>query len=150
MLDKIEYHIARNLADRHNYPFAQNIYISIFKSFSHFPIKLKDIGIYNEGNTITFMALVVLVSRAAGVFGILPVFNKAMRVNYIDFNYRSVLFWGGYRGAITIALSLSLPLELKYWFTIQSIAYGVVLFSLFFQAPTIKPLILQTTANESW
>jgi len=93
--------------------------------------------------------LVVLVSRAAGVFGILPVFNKAMRVNYIDFNYRSVLFWGGYRGAITIALSLSLPLELEYWFTIQSIAYGVVLFSLFFQAPTIKPLILQTTANES-
>jgi len=79
MLDKIEYHIARNLADRHNYPFAQNIYISIFKSFSHFPIKLKDIGIYNEGNTITFMALVVLKCLGREKNGFLDLYNDILQ-----------------------------------------------------------------------
>ena len=36
---------------------------------------------------------------------------------------------------------LSLPVELEYWWTIQSIAFGVVLFSLLVQAPTVPPLI---------
>ena len=60
MLDRIEYRIANKLAEHHNYPYAQNIYINIFSRFSHFPLKLHDIGIKGEGNTITFMALVVL------------------------------------------------------------------------------------------
>jgi CPA1 family monovalent cation:H+ antiporter len=51
------------------------------------------------------------------------------------------LAWGGVRGTVTLALALSLPLTLDYWYTIQSIAYGVVLFTLFVQATTIGPLI---------
>jgi len=34
-----------------------------------------------------------------------------------------------------LRLALSLPIELEGWWTVQSIAYGVVLFSLFVQAP---------------
>lgn len=60
MLDKIEFRIAKDLANRHFYPFAQNNYINIFRSFSHFPVNLKDIGLKAEGSTITYMALVVL------------------------------------------------------------------------------------------
>ncbi len=48
----------------------------------------------------------------------------------------------GMRGAITIALVLVLPVELPYWWTIQSIAYGVVLFDLIITAP-IMPLIIR-------
>ena len=59
MLDQIENQIARNLADRHLYPYAQNIYLDIFKAFSHFPLKLKDVDLDGEGHTITFLALVV-------------------------------------------------------------------------------------------
>ncbi|MFC2088897.1 hypothetical protein ACFLSX_04785 [Calditrichota bacterium] len=59
MLDKIEFRIAKDLADRHFYPFAQNNYISIFRSFSHFPLNLKDVGITADGTTITYIALVV-------------------------------------------------------------------------------------------
>ena len=46
---------------------------------------------------------------------------------------------GGLRGAVTLALSL--PLELEGWWTVQSVACGVVLFSLFIQAPAIEPLL---------
>ncbi len=42
---------------------------------------------------------------------------------------------------LTLALALSLPFELDYWWTVQSIAFGVVLFSLFVQAPSLPPLL---------
>lgn len=54
---------------------------------------------------------------------------------------RTVLVAGGLRGAVTLALALSLPLELEGWWTVQSIAYGVVVFSLFVQAPLLEPLV---------
>lgn len=53
-----------------------------------------------------------------------------------------VLIWGGLRGGVTLALALALPVELDYWWTIQAIAFGTVLFTLFVQAPTL-PLILR-------
>ncbi|MCK5033353.1 MAG: hypothetical protein KAS18_06950 [Calditrichia bacterium] len=59
MLDKLEYHIAKELADHHFYPFAEHNYLKIFNAFSYFPINFKDIGIKEEGKTVTFLALVV-------------------------------------------------------------------------------------------
>ena len=59
MLDQIEESIARELADHYLYPFARNIYQDIFRSFSHFPLNLKDIDMNGPGTTITYLALVV-------------------------------------------------------------------------------------------
>jgi CPA1 family monovalent cation:H+ antiporter len=56
-------------------------------------------------------------------------------------DFQKVLFLGSLRGAVVLALSLSLPLDLPYWWTIQSIAFGVVIFSLFVQAPLVGPLL---------
>jgi CPA1 family monovalent cation:H+ antiporter len=57
-------------------------------------------------------------------------------------SYPPVMIWGGLRGAVTIALVLSLPTELPYWWTIQSIGFGVVLFTLIVQATT-NPLLMR-------
>lgn len=51
------------------------------------------------------------------------------------------MIWGGLRGAVTIALVLSLPTELPYWWTIQSIGFGIVLFTLIVQATTNPMLV---------
>ena len=48
---------------------------------------------------------------------------------------------GGVRGAFTMALALSLPLWLDYWFTVQAIAYGVVLFTLLVQTSALEVLV---------
>lgn len=82
----------------------------------------------------------VTVARAASIYFTLPVISRFAK-NPIPFNYQTVMVWGGLRGAVTLALALSLPVELEYWWTIQSIAFGVTLFTLFIQAPTTGLLI---------
>ena len=50
--------------------------------------------------------------------------------------------WGGLRGAISLALALSLPAALgPDRDLLRTMAFGVVLFTLLVQATTMKPLI---------
>jgi NhaP-type Na+/H+ or K+/H+ antiporter len=53
-----------------------------------------------------------------------------------------VLYWGGLRGAISLALAISLPAKLgPIRGDIQAMAFGVVLFTLLVQGLTMRPLI---------
>lgn len=83
----------------------------------------------------------VVVTRALTTWVLLPPVARAAGTGPLGRGERTLVFWGGLRGAVTLALALQLPLELDAWFTVQSIAYGVVLFNLFFQAPLMEPLL---------
>ncbi len=83
----------------------------------------------------------VLMARILAVYVLLPAIQPLPGVAPVPLVHRSVMLWGGLRGAVTVALALSLPLELEAWYTVQSIAYGVVLFTLFIQAPTMGLLL---------
>lgn len=61
--------------------------------------------------------------------------------NHISMGWQILLTWGGLRGAIAIALVLSLPTTLPYWWTIQSMVFGVVFFSMLVQGTTNSALI---------
>ena len=91
----------------------------------------------------------VLVARAIGVFAGLGLAAMLPDTKPVPLGQQAVVFWGGQRGAVTLALALSLPLTLDYWWTIQSIAYGVVLFTLFIQSPTIPHLLRWATRDRS-
>jgi CPA1 family monovalent cation:H+ antiporter len=83
----------------------------------------------------------VLIARAGATMGGLSLMNLLLPER-VPVNYQLALVWGGLRGAVTVALALSLPVDLEYWWTIQSMAFGVVLFTLFVQAPT-TPMLLR-------
>lgn len=83
----------------------------------------------------------LLFARALGVFGSLSLANRLSWVERVPMSYQGVLFFGSLRGAVVLALGLSLPVELAYWWTIQAIAFGVVVFSLFVQAPLMAPML---------
>ncbi|UCC55054.1 MAG: sodium:proton antiporter [Gammaproteobacteria bacterium] len=91
----------------------------------------------------------VISARAIGIFTCIPLLSRALPVEAIPRSYQVIMFWGGLRGAVTLALALSLPTSLDYWWTIQSIAFGVVLFTLFIQATTTGPLIRHYNLNKS-
>ncbi len=91
----------------------------------------------------------VLIARAIGIFTFVPLLNKAAPIEPIDRAYQVIMLWGGLRGAVTLALALSLPTTLDYWWTIQSIAFGVVLFTLFAQATSTGALLRHYGLNKN-
>jgi CPA1 family monovalent cation:H+ antiporter len=84
--------------------------------------------------------LAALVSRAVIVYlGVGPV-SLIPGVRKLDFSGLNLLMWGGIRGAVAIALALSLSVDIPHWYTIQSAVYGVALFSLVVQTPLLPYL----------
>ena len=82
-----------------------------------------------------------LVTRLVSVWSACSLTSVIPGQQAISTDFKLLMTFGGLRGAVTLALVLSLPTELEGWWTVQSTAYGVVLFSLFVQAPLIEPLL---------
>ena len=89
---------------------------------------------------IIIAVLAVLVSRAFTVYGFTWLAGIRSR-RTIPLAYRHVLFWGGLRGAIGLALALSLPVSLPHANLLEIMAFGVVLFTLLGQGTTIQSLL---------
>jgi Na+:H+ antiporter len=83
----------------------------------------------------------VIFARVAVIFGVFPFLSFIPGIEPVHLKQQTILAWGGVRGTVTLALALSLPLALDYWYTIQSIAYGVVIFTLFVQTMTLPMLL---------
>ena len=60
----------------------------------------------------------------------------------ISLPFQHIFFWGGLRGALGLALALSLPRSMPYRDTIVIAAFGVVAFSVIVQGITM-PLLLK-------
>jgi monovalent cation:H+ antiporter, CPA1 family len=96
-----------------------------------------DLRLLLENWPVILVAIVaVLAARAVGVYFLLGVGRG------IPKPYKPVLLWGGLRGAISLALAISLPFDLgPLRSDIQTMAFGVVLFTLLVQGLTMQPLI---------
>jgi CPA1 family monovalent cation:H+ antiporter len=93
---------------------------------------------------IIVAVLAVLLSRAVVVYTITWLHSRMTPKNRIPVLFRHVMYWGGLRGAISLALALTLTgatfgpdvaQELKL------MTFGVVLFTLIVQGISIAPLI---------
>jgi len=87
---------------------------------------------------VTAIALVTL-GRAVATYPCCLGFSRsALRVTG---NHQHILFWGGLRGALALALALGLPPELPLRETIIAISFAVVAFSVFVQGLTMAPFL---------
>jgi monovalent cation:H+ antiporter, CPA1 family len=89
---------------------------------------------------VLWAIVAVLVSRAVVAYGLGWIHNRLTEP--IPWRWLHVLNWGGLRGAIALALALSLPAALGPGRDLVWVmAFGVVLFTLLVQSITMKPLL---------
>lgn len=93
----------------------------------------------NSLNVVLIAVLVVTLGRALAIYPLSLVFNRSKLK--LEKNHQHILFWGGLRGALALALALGLPEELQYREQIITAAFGVVAFSIFVQGLTMTPVL---------
>ena len=88
-----------------------------------------------------WLAMLIAIAAALGARALVVCLSfsllRPFSTSPVGIRDQATLIWGGTRGAVTLALALSLPVSLDYWWTIQSMAFGVVLFGVLIQAPTL-------------
>jgi len=84
----------------------------------------------------------VILGRAAAIYPISLLFSRSsLRVTM---KHQHVLFWGGLRGALALALALGLPPEVAFRKDMITVTFAVVVFSLLVQGLTMTPLLRKT------
>jgi len=91
----------------------------------------------------------VLLSRAAVIFTFIPFVNRIHTAPAVSFPEQTVLFWGGLRGAVGLALALSLEGETANNQFLVALTLGVALFTLLVPGTTIGTLLSRLNLNKS-
>lgn len=100
---------------------------------------------WDDGWLILVMFIAALVARALAVFGLIPVLTRLVKANHVSGSYKTVIWWGGLRGAVSIALALAvteqteLSQETREFVAVA--VTGFVLITLFVNGLTLRPLI---------
>jgi len=84
--------------------------------------------------------VLVLLGRALAVYGCSALFLGS-RLWRISMPHQHILFWGGLRGALALALVLGLPPALPMRETLITVTFAVVAFSVIVQGLTVTPLM---------
>lgn len=79
--------------------------------------------------------LLSLAGRAAAVYPVMMAFRGTRLA--VPWKYKHVLFWGGLRGALALALALAVPPSIVERETIIVVSFAVVAFSIFVQGLTM-------------
>jgi len=88
---------------------------------------------------IAIAIVAVLLGRAVAVYGCSAFFSwRDRRVRWAQ---QHVMFWGGLRGALALALALSIPESAPYRQSVLTVTFGVVAFSVIVQGTSIQWLI---------
>lgn len=95
----------------------------------------------NYAGPIGWAILAVLAARAVTVFGLVPIVNRLPNAEPVNLRYQSIMYWGGLRGAVALALALSLPTTFVFRDLTLALTIGIVLFTLVTGGLTMKPLI---------
>jgi CPA1 family monovalent cation:H+ antiporter len=97
-------------------------------------------ALLNSWQPIAWAIGAVILARVVVVYGLS--FLSRRFTEPISLRWRHVLAWGGLRGALSLALALSLPASFgDDRALLRTMAFGVVLFTLLVQATTMRSLI---------
>lgn len=120
--------------------FIANSFIFLLMGITVAQVPLLGVGFKS---LLTAMVLVLL-GRLLTVYPLCLAFARSRWA--IPLKDQHILWWGGLRGALALALALSLPPSFPFAYEIRIVTFGVVIFSVLFQGLTM-PLLLRKTGR---
>lgn len=106
-------------------------------------------SLVNAAVPIAWGIAAVLAGRALVIYGVLGGGVRLVRRNAgLRPGWLHVLFWSGLRGAVAVALALSLPADFPERPLLQSITFGIVLFTLIAQGGTIGWVVKRAVGRD--
>ncbi len=122
--------------------FIANSYIFILLGFTEkFYLFGTQITEFSVLKCIIWGIIAIQISRMVVVFGICPFIGLRDKSKKIELKYQILMFWGGLRGAVPLALVFSLPPNLPHRLLIIQITLGVVIFTLLVQGISISKML---------
>jgi CPA1 family monovalent cation:H+ antiporter len=90
----------------------------------------------------SWRAILIAIAAVLGARAVV-IYSISHRISNISVKMQHVLYWGGLRGAISLALALSLPVALgsETQLLLQDMTFGVVLFTLLIQGTTMRTVV---------
>ncbi|MCP5011443.1 MAG: sodium:proton antiporter, partial [Aestuariibacter sp.] len=98
-------------------------------------------GLISSSGFIILVAILIIVARGFSVYSFVPLTVKLFKLPIVTMGERHIMWWGGLKGGLAIAIVLSVPAHLPGRDLLLNLTLGVVLFSLLVNAPTIRLLI---------
>lgn len=96
---------------------------------------------------ILLAVALVLIARAINIYTLVPLGTRIFHIPRISLGERHVMWWGGLKGGLALAIALSIPNALPEKSLLLSLTVGVVVFTLLVNAPTIRPLVFKLGMN---
>lgn len=97
------------------------------------------------GPSIAVGVVAVVIARAVVVYGLLGaaawLIGARRHLTEVPAGWLHVLFWAGLRGAVAVAMALSLPTDFPQRALLQQVTFGVVLFTLVVQGTTAEAAV---------
>ena len=101
---------------------------------------------------IAWAVAAALLGRALIVYGMLGGLGLLAPIPGMEarfpLGWLNVVFWSGLRGAVAVAMALSLPADVPQRDVLQAIVFGVVLFTLLVQGTTVGRLTARVAPTE--
>jgi monovalent cation:H+ antiporter, CPA1 family len=95
---------------------------------------------------ILWAILAMTLARGLAIYSLFPIIHRF--TTRVPGRWQHVLFWGGLRGSLSIALVLSIPLAMPGRVQLVAMTFGVVTFSLLVQGLTVSPLLTFLKINQ--
>lgn len=103
--------------------------------------------------SILWGLVAILLGRAIVVYGLLGGAARLVSARRprtaVPLSWLHVMFWAGLRGAVAVAMALSLPAAFPQRALLQEITFGVVLFTLFVQGTTAARVVAGVGAADA-
>jgi len=122
--------------------FVCNVLLFLLVGLSIDPVLL-----YHHAGAIAIAVALVLLARAATVYSMVPLVTHWFNLHAIGIGERHIMWWGGLKGGLAIAMALSIPANVPIRDDLLALTVGVVIFTLLINAPTIRPLMQQLRMN---